>query len=677
MTGIGSSSWNTSIIGFRIRPKPETDIKLSALLSPSSCEEICNNQISPVILVSNLGRTTVDKLLVNYSVNDSEKKTWEWTGILNIDSDVNIQLPAMTIPYGKQKLAIWIELPNGKSDFNSKNDSIIQTIQTVTPQTIPFFEGAESGTILPDGWLNITNGSSNLRWRNTTNASYEGSHSFIFDNFNNNEPGKYGLLVTPNINEVKADSLELSFNIAAAMYDENKIDTLEVIIKTECGQQQQTVYKKWGTGLSTINRLSTQAFVPLKNEWRKEVISLNAWINKPFRITFKATNQFGNNIYLDAIHLQSFNYPEIDLSAEKILLPPDSRCSNNLTPAIIITNKGKNITKSASIELLEDNQLIEKINWTGNLSTFMSDTVYFKSIIAKSAMTLKAVIHSVNDIKDENSLNDTILYTYKAAEIIPLPYLERFEEELKINRWIVYGDTTSKWKKIQSGFNSVSSLSVNNFGMPVGSSSIISPKFTWKTADSIWLEFQFAAGYRTDFPSDSLKVDISFDCGKYWNNIFNKYGLDLATKFTSTPFLPITASDWKTVRLNLTRIAFGKNEMLIRITNSSNGNNSIFIDQLNIYTKDVSADLKKKGYQVLPNPIKDHLMIQLYPYAVGLTAIKLTDVAGRIHYLKGFKEEANIQQHFIDFSNLSAGIYFVTLQFRDKVITEKIIKLNP
>ena len=677
MTGNSSSTWTTSITAFKIGPKPEVDVKLSAVLSPSACEEICDNKISPVILVSNMGQMIINKLVIKYAINHSEIKTWEWAGTLDVNSDVNIQLPMISLPDGDTKFVAWIEHPDAAIDLNRNNDTLSQVFKITSSQTIPYFEGGETGSNIPYGWKSVTSGSSNLMWRNVTNTSYEGSHSFLFDNFNNNEPGKYGLLVSPVFNGVTADSLELSFSLAAAMYDEQKIDTLEVFITTECGQQKTSVFKKWGTNLSTIKRLSTQTFVPLKSEWRKEVIPLNTLIDKPFGIIFKATNQFGNNIYLDAIQLQSFNFPEIDLSAERILLPPDAACSNNFSPAVIITNRGKNIARNASIELLEGNKLIEKTIWTGNLSKGNSDTVFFNPLNVKSSMVIKGVINSLTNIRDENSDNDTTSYIYKSATATSLPFIESFEQASTIDRWMVSGDSTSVWKRTFNGFKSTASLSANNYGMPLGGSSILSPKLTWNFADSVWLEFKLAAGHRVGFPSDTLKVDISFDCGKSWSNIFNQSGYELATKQTLDPFLPTAATDWKSVRLNLSTMAYGKNEMLAKITNLSGGNNSLFIDQINIYSKDVAADLKELGYKILPNPIKDHLLIQFYPYSVGLASIKLTDASGRICYFKGFRKDDNIQQHFLDLSQLSVGIYFMTLEFREKIVTEKIIKLKP
>lgn len=674
MTGAGSSTWTTSVAAFKLGPKPEVDIKLSAVLSPSACEEICDNKISPVILVSNLGQTTVSKLLVKYAINNSEVKTWEWTGTLNIDSEINIQLPIISIPYGDSKFVIWVEQSERAPDFNRLNDTLFRVFNIAPPKTIPYFEGGEAGNNIPDGWKSVTTGSSNLFWQNTSIASFEGSRSFLFDHFNNNEPGKYGILVTPGFNGISADSLELSFYIAAAMYDEKKIDTLEVIIVTECGQQQTTVFKKWGKSLSTVNKFVTQSFVPLKNEWRRERISLNAFKNKPFSIRFKAINQFGNNCYIDAVSLQSFNYPDNDLSAERILLPQDAICAATIKPAIIISNKGKNIVRQATIELREGNQLIEAVSWTGSLSPWNTDTIYFKQLNAKSIMLFSCVINSVNNLIDENPKNDTTATSYRATQITGLPFSENFELASAIDRWLISGDTAYVWKRSLGGFNSIGGLSINNFEMPFGRSNAVSPKFTWKFADSVWLEFKLAAGYRIGFPSDTLNVDISFDCGKSWKNVFNQSGNELATKLTMNPFVPSSAADWKSIKLDLSAIVYGKNEMLVRISNLSGGNNTIVIDQLNIYAKDVAPDLKNKGYRVLPNPVNDRLVIQFYPYAVGLSSIKLTDAKGSIRFFKKYDRDTNIQQQLIDFSRLSAGIYFVTIQYRDTIITEKIVK---
>ena len=677
MTGAGSSTWTTSITSFTVGPKPALDAKLSAVISPSPCDLICNNKIKPVVLLRNNGMAVLRNLSIHFSVNDAMPTSVLWTGTLFTDEEVTYQLPEFTFPAGNSKLKIWIEQPSGLTDLNRSNDTITQSIDIDLARNLPFFEGGESTASIPSGWKSLTNGSSNLNWRSTRNAAYEGTHSFLFDNFNNNEPGKYSQLSSPLITANNVDSLTLKFQLANAMYDNQKIDTLEVQIATNCGNTLTTVYKKWGANLSTKNDFVTQDFIPLMNDWRTETISLKAFLNQEFSIVFKATNQFGNNIYIDAIDVQSFNFPMLDLKTEKILLPADALCADSIKPKLIFTSLGKEDVKHVQLELREGAELKESRIWTGTLTRLHSDTIAFSAIATKPKMQLSIVIQTVNEQKDENTKNDTLAFQYQSAQQVQIPFSENFEPSQALQRWSVNGDSTNGWEKAASGFRSGESITAKNFRNVKGTGSIISPRLNWLSADSVWLEFQVAAGYNPGLPADTLEVSVSFDCGINWKAVYRQSSREMAMNETSKSFLPTVETDWKLVRIDLSDLSYKQNEMLIRFTNKNLGNNNIFVDQVKVYPLDVSSTLKEKGFRLLPNPVKEKLYIQFYPNSGGLESIHVSDIAGKTQYFIKMDGSLYINNYAIDFSKLAAGIYVVTLNYTDRIVSEKIIKHNP
>lgn len=158
----------------------------------------------------------------------------------------------------------------------------------------------------PTGWSLLTNGSSTLVWQNTNKAFFEGGRSFLFDNYNNNERGKYGELITPLINIGSSDSISLDFMLAAGLYDLNSIDSFEIRISEDCGNSYKTIYKKWGEALATRPGFTNNEFIPLLSEWRKESIDLSLYKNKKIRIAFRVINNHGNNVYLDKIEMKGY-----------------------------------------------------------------------------------------------------------------------------------------------------------------------------------------------------------------------------------------------------------------------------------------------------------------------------------------------------------------------------------
>ena len=148
---------------------------------------------------------------VSVLLNDAKINEELWTGNLAYAEEAMVTLKTLTIPQGKTALKIMLTLPNEKADEVPGNDSANIAVELQPIQILPIVETAESGSMPPIGWSFQTNGSSTLGWKNTNKASYEGSRSLVFDNFNNDEKRKTADLLTPKVNTAMYDSLSMEF----------------------------------------------------------------------------------------------------------------------------------------------------------------------------------------------------------------------------------------------------------------------------------------------------------------------------------------------------------------------------------------------------------------------------------------------------------------------------------
>ncbi|MCP9770951.1 hypothetical protein EGI22_23855 [Lacihabitans sp. LS3-19] len=104
------------------------------------------------------------------------------------------------------------------------------------------------------------------------------------------------------------DYAKLSFDVAYARYDASKFDRFKVYAIL-CDGTQQLIYDKAGSALATAPDQTT-LFTPIDcNQWRKEVIDLNAFAGKTFELVFEDIGGWGNRLFLDNILIQ-----EIDIS---------------------------------------------------------------------------------------------------------------------------------------------------------------------------------------------------------------------------------------------------------------------------------------------------------------------------------------------------------------------------
>ena len=87
---------------------------------------------------------------------------------------------------------------------------------------------------------------------------------------------------------------------------------------------------------------------------------------------------------------------------------------------------------------------------------------------------------------------------------------------------------------------------------------------------------QYSATY-----TDTLKVQVSTDCGLTYSTIYSKTGAQLATTANSTSsFTPSAAAQWRTETINLT--AFVGNNVDLRFVNVTDYGNNTYVDNINL-----------------------------------------------------------------------------------------------
>ena len=99
----------------------------------------------------------------------------------------------------------------------------------------------------------------------------------------------------------------------------------------------------------------------------------------------------------------------LDAAMNGILEPINSYCGpQNVTPAIIIRNYGSTALTSLTASYNFDGGTNVVYNWTGNLVTYQSDTIYFPAVLTTPGThIMHTLITSPNAGIDENPNNDT------------------------------------------------------------------------------------------------------------------------------------------------------------------------------------------------------------------------------------------------------------------------------
>jgi hypothetical protein len=215
--------------------------------------------------------------------------------------------------------------PNGLDDQVPANDTLLTSFKIFDPQPGPVKEGFESVTFPPANW-DIANSNTTYGWQRTSLGASQGIASALVRNYRFNGNNASDNLFSPLMQVSNVDSVFLTFDRAhvSAKYPgstSTPLDSLEILITTDCGKTFQSVYKKWGEDLQSVGDpnfpvvyppTDTIGFRPSSpSHWKKDSIDLTGIVgaNNKFQVVFKNTSNKGNNIYLDNINLYSVTLP--------------------------------------------------------------------------------------------------------------------------------------------------------------------------------------------------------------------------------------------------------------------------------------------------------------------------------------------------------------------------------
>ncbi len=233
----------------------------------------------------------------DYSMLDHNGASWNWTFPTGTPSTSSARNPSVVFNGLGQHLAI-LEV----TDINSVSDvdSIYVSLTGASANDIQ--EGFENA-FPPAGWQTATTG--NLSWGHATAVGGYGTsaNSMVADNYNVDGGGTTCDMIAA-IDLSAVNSGWLTFDVAYARYSGAYLDSLEVLVSTDCGTTWNTVYFKGDADLATAPDFSSAPFVPMASEWRTDSIDMTGYLGEDFlSIAFRNHGNWSQMLYVDNINL--------------------------------------------------------------------------------------------------------------------------------------------------------------------------------------------------------------------------------------------------------------------------------------------------------------------------------------------------------------------------------------
>ena len=302
------------------------DASISSVLTPTNGGLYCDVNITPKVILTNLGSTTLTSASVLYKMDATATQTLNWTGSLATSATATLTLNIYNgLTSGAHTFSVWVNAPNGGTDAVASNDNKLATF-TITPTIpLPYSQDFEGTQFPPAGWLisaaNVINPASTwTRVANSTGIPVTPLSTACarMDNFSSTTDisGQLNYLYLPAMDFSSAGTnTKLYFDVAHKQFDYTTNDSLLVIVSSDCFQTAYSVYKK-GDGssaattsgsLATVSGTATAAFVPTaNNQWRRDSVSLASLAgNSKVYIIFASKSGWGNYVYLDNINIKN------------------------------------------------------------------------------------------------------------------------------------------------------------------------------------------------------------------------------------------------------------------------------------------------------------------------------------------------------------------------------------
>lgn len=686
----------------------QTDATIGAVAEPGS-GLVCKLPIEPKILIRNLGTDTLQTVQVGMildGVSPGPLNNFTQLSLPTFSSSPQLSLtPIINAAPGPHVLKIFTIRPNGTEDLRSLNDTIVINFNVLATLPLPYTEDFTGAAFPPANGSAVINpdGPAKFTWERTTDAGRSLPACMILQCFDYG-PGSEGerdIYRTPKINTAVLDSLAVTFNVAYRQYP-GISDSLNVLYSADCGVTWlHTGYSKGGATLSTVSGTTEDGFTPSgASQWRTEKVVLKDFCSSNISniiIGFEGVNAFGNNIYVDSIHIEGYNASGRNAVLKSVSQPLPAVCTGNAyTPVVKIANAGLDTIKNLQIRYVLDNGADTIVtNWTGSLAKCDSATISLTAGNAPAGThTLKIFTALPNGQPDEVPANDSITKVFSVYSDIATvtPIFEGFENpKFPEDNWGVQNVNggTSFERSIAAAKTGTASMMINNphpsnfngaidyFITPLVSNSA--------TYDSVFVDFDlsYQAGNQypgsTAFPLDTLEILATSDCGATFTSVFKKWGNELQTVndpnySSTTSFVPKTVNEWSSERVYLTPYVRSSNFQLYFAV-KGNKQNNLWIDNINITSLTLPKRLKDQGYLVYPNPFNSSFVIHHYAVdpPTSLQSVVVYNSAGQMVWKKEYHGNAD-RKIYIDLNGRPNGLYVLKMIYSNKTVVERLVK---
>jgi len=353
--------------------------------------------------------------------------------------------------------------------------------------------------------------------------------------------------------------------------------------------------------------------------------------------------------------------------------------SNEATVSATFRNTGIDPQSNFMVSYQLDSEPVVQETFTGNLLAGQQAVYSFATPIAFTNGGSYNLTVSVNLAGDQDTSNDEV----SAAIFVLLDATAvDFQETFEVNgfpptNWLILNpDGATTWEEqlnvIGVDGNPTTAAFMNNFdyNAPGQSDDIVTEVFDLSSAGAAELTFDLAKAQYSPTRFDSMRVEISDDCGETFTTIYDKTNQELTTVPGNTLSFwePSSAADWRTEVVDIT--GFVGEFVMFKFVNTNGHGNSTFIDNINVTEEllGVNENAFAADFIMYPNPASEEVIL-VSNGNNNVVEVRLINVLGQTLELV----EMTSTELKLNVSSYSAGVYFINLKSEGLETTKKLV----
>ena len=376
-----------------------------------------------------------------------------------------------------------------------------------------------------------------------------------------------------------------------------------------------------------------------------------------------------------------------DLAVESIDSDPNNFstvCGGDGVVSITVQNNGSSTQSNFSVMYEVSGQPAVMETFTGSLSAGQSASYEFDTALALSENGNYTLVASVDLSNDENPFNDTSELSFNAFvnEVVPTS-LEGFETVgVPPANWVIENpDNAITWEERQNVVgadgNPTTAAYVDNYSYVAidEQDALVTEVYDLSSMTSGGnLVFDLAKAQFSPAFSDIFYLMASTDCGENYTIIWAATGLELSTlpDYETTPQWEPTSSDhWRTEMIDIS--IYSGQSVVFKFVNHCKSGNSTFLDNIYVDSLLSTSDMDFDEIAIAPNPAESNVTISFGSIRTEDVTISIYNSLGQ--KLSTYSSSAinSSNQAQLDVSNLSQGLYFVSISDGNRTTSKKLL----